>query len=180
MNRSGTSHQADQRLQRLGHFADPSPAEGGFFVGALIADGCPGTLVLCPGLAAHRDSPDGAAPAARARWRGRRTVKVVPACSEEVTSIVPPCAITTSRAMYKPSPMLPGRLCFCNSADAGDGPRTSGSKIVGRASRGMGGPPLWTTSWTSAPFVPSALTDKPTGPVPAPCCSAFPSRLEIT
>ena len=37
-------------------------------------------------------------------------MKIVPASAEDVTSIVPPCAVTTSRAMYRPRPMLPGRL----------------------------------------------------------------------
>ena len=39
-------------------------------------------------------------------------MKTVPASTEDVTSIVPPWAVTTSRAMYRPSPMLPGRRCF--------------------------------------------------------------------
>jgi len=40
-------------------------------------------------------------------WRGRRTLKRVPADAEEVTSTLPPCAVTIMRTMYRPSPMLP-------------------------------------------------------------------------
>jgi hypothetical protein len=36
-------------------------------------------------------------------------VNTVPVASDEATSIVPPCAITISRAMYRPSPIPPRR-----------------------------------------------------------------------
>ena len=66
--------------------------------------------------------------------QGIRTINVVP-CSDDCTSIVPRCASTMHRQVYRPSPMpaAPPRW-------SGRFARVSGSNRVGNAEGGMGLP----------------------------------------
>ena len=60
--------------------------------------------------------PDIGCPSRGAASHGRRIVNNVPSFLVEVTSMRPPCDLATSRAMYSPMPMLPGRFSFGCSA----------------------------------------------------------------
>ena len=66
------------------------------------------------------------------------SVNSVPSCAVEVTSMEPPCAVTTSRAMESPKPML---VVFGSSSRPGS--RTMGSKILLNAFSGIRSPSLW-------------------------------------
>ena len=73
--------------------------------------------------------------------RGRLTTKRVPSCASERTSMIPPCAWTISRQMYRPNPRPLG-----SSRGCADIPRTSGSKIRWRSRSEITGPRLRTSS----------------------------------
>src|SRR3981189_2149832 len=97
-------------------------------------------------------------------WRGSAAVNVVP-CPFERTSMLPPCARTICCTMKSPSPSPPARAS----------PRRPGSKTCASTSRGMGGPPLLVSSTTKSVSPWSVTVTSP-----SLCCSAFPTRLEIT